>query len=138
RAGQLLDFEILLNGTCVVTTPSQNGRGPGKRRVDVWEAEWRRDHATLASPGSVYGDYLRRKLEPAAELLDAAVTARGEVQARRGDRPAPIRFVAANLIGTLRVESPAAFLDLLAVGVGRSRAFGCGLLLVSRPGTVLA
>lgn len=129
---QPLDYEIRLNATRVVTRP--DGK---KQRTDVWEAVWQPDRNTPRSPHEVYGEYLARKLDGAAEVLDARVTERGEVQARRGGRGDVARFVATNLIGTLRVTDPEQFLNIIAAGVGRAKAFGCGLLCLSRPGTVL-
>jgi CRISPR system Cascade subunit CasE len=138
-AGQLLDFEIRLNATAVVSAPGRKeSERPRKRRVDVWESVWGRDKQTSLSQVSVYSDYLSRKLTAVAEVLDAAITERGEVQARRGDVPEPIRFVATNVIGTLRVTDPEGLPPLISNGIGRSKAFGCGLLLVSHPGTILA
>jgi CRISPR system Cascade subunit CasE len=134
RPGQSLDFEIRLNATRVVTDRTTGS----KHRTDVWEAVWRADRETPRTPHEVYGDYLRRKLEGAAELGSARVIERGEVRARRGDRREAIRFVAANLIGTLRVTDPASLLEVVATGIGREKAFGCGLLCLSAPGTVLA
>jgi CRISPR system Cascade subunit CasE len=134
QVGQALDFEIRLNATQVVTDPT-SGR---KRRTDAWEAVWRADKATERTPHEVYGEYLQRRLEGATEVKSARVTERGEVRARRGDRREAIRFVAVNLIGTLRVLDPARFMEIIAGGIGREKAFGCGLLCLSAPGTVLA
>lgn len=131
--GQLLDYEIRVNATRVVT------RADGKKqRTDAWEAVWQVDKDTPQTPHEVYGDYLTRKLEGAASVLSARVIERGEVQARRGDRRDTARFVATNLIGTLRVEDPETLGRILVGGIGRAKAFGCGLLCLSRPGTVLA
>jgi CRISPR system Cascade subunit CasE len=132
--GQPLDFEIRLNATQVVTDPT-TGR---KRRTDVWEAVWQADQQTPRTPHDVYGEYLQRKLEDVAEVRSARVVERGEVRARRGDRREAIRFVAVNVIGTLTVLDPTRFLEVVAAGIGRSKAFGCGLLCLSAPGTVLA
>ena len=131
--GQWLDYEIRINATQVVTRP--DGR---KQRTDVWEAVWQADRNTPRTPHEVYGEYLTRKLAGAAAVRSARVTERGEVRARRGDRRDAARFVATNLIGTLNVEDPEAFRVVLAAGIGRAKAFGCGLLCLSRPGTVLA
>jgi CRISPR system Cascade subunit CasE len=132
--GQALDFEIRLNATQVVTDPA-TGR---KRRTDAWEAVWQADKQTPRTPHDVYGEYLQRKLEDVAEVQSARVVERGEVRARRGDRREAIRFVAANVIGTLTVLDSTRFLEIVAAGIGRSKAFGCGLLCLSAPGTVLA
>lgn len=130
--GTILDYEIRINATAVVTSPS--GR---KRRTDVWDAVFAANRNDPRSPHDVYTAYLKRKLEGMAEILDGRVTARGQVRARRPGARAPIAFIAANLIGTLRVEDPAALMETIGDGIGRSKAFGCGLLCLSRPGSIL-
>ena len=49
---------------------------------------------------------------------------------REKDKPA--RFGQMDFTGRLTVTDPAAFLAALAAGFGRSRAFGCGLMLIRR------
>lgn len=139
-AGQLLDYEVRVNATRVVTGPDRDTHGlPKKRRHDIWELLWTADKTDMSrTPHRAYGEWLARQLAGAAEILEAQVTERGEVMACRGDRPNVVRFVAANLIGTLRIQDPTRFLDIIAAGIGRARAFGCGLICLSRPGTVLA
>ena len=131
-SGQTVDFEIRLNATRVVTA----GDGAKSRR-DVWDAVFEADRADPRSPDDIYYAYLSRKLEGAAQVLAARVTERGLMQPRRaGDRP--MTMVVTNVIGTLGVQDPAALIGRLAAGIGRGKAFGCGLLCLSRPGTVLA
>ncbi len=48
------------------------------------------------------------------------------------DAGPPVRFSQLEFSGTLDVTVPAAFLDGIANGFGRARAFGCGLMLVRR------
>lgn len=48
----------------------------------------------------------------------------------RGEKP--IRFGMLDLTGLLTVREPDRFLAALAQGFGRSRAFGCGLMLIRR------
>lgn len=144
--GQLLDFEIRVNATRVVTGPDRKANGKlRKRRYDVWELVWKADKENFDNtPHHTYGEWLAGQLEGLAELVPdadgalARVTARGEVQARRGGRSDVPRYVATNLIGTLRVQDPGRFIEKIGRGIGRAKAFGCGLLLISRPGTVLA
>ena len=133
RPGTVLDYEIRINATKVVTQPSGV-----KRRTDVWDAVFAADREDSRSPHEVYAAYLQRKLEGIADILDGRVTARGQVRIRRPGQPDPITFIAANLIGTLRVSDPEALIRTVGEGIGRSKAFGCGLLCLSRPGTVLA
>lgn len=131
-SGTALDFEIRFNATKDI--PREKGRS---RRVDVWDAAWREDKDTEKTPHDVYRAYLERRLAGAAEVLDARVTERGFVRARRHLRHRPITFVAVNVIGTLRVVASDALNGILGQGIGRSKAFGCGVLCLSRPGTVL-
>lgn len=138
--GQRLDFEIRINATTLVSNHlGERGasRTNTKQRKDVWEAVWQGDRRTPLTPAEVYRGYLARKLEGLADIIELHVLERGEIQARRGDVAQPIRFVAANLVGRLTVVDPVRFLHLVVAGMGRSKAFGCGLLLVSIPGTVL-
>jgi CRISPR system Cascade subunit CasE len=130
--GTPLDFEIRLNATKDLPRD-----GKRSRRVDVWEAVWRKDKDTALSPHEVYGAYLERKLGAGATLRSARLTARGMVRARRNLGSRPITFVATNLVGTLEVRESARLIGTVASGIGRSKAFGCGMLCLSRPGTVL-
>lgn len=126
-----LDFEIRINATRDLKT---NG---GTRRTDVWEAVWKRDKGTEQSPDVVYGEYLARKLEAAAEVVSCHVVERGFVRARKNLKRAPITFVSTNLIGMLRVDDAQELRQIVAQGIGRSKSFGCGLLCLSRPASVL-
>ncbi|MCZ8146714.1 MAG: type I-E CRISPR-associated protein Cas6/Cse3/CasE [Roseomonas sp.] len=49
---------------------------------------------------------------------------------RQGARP--LHFSVVDFDGVLEVTDPARFLAALAAGFGRSRAFGCGLMLIRR------
>lgn len=130
-ADQLVDYEIRINATRVVTQDS--GR---KKRIDVWDAVFAEDPETEETPHGVYREYLARKMEDRAHVLDCRVVERGMTKvARQGRRPIP--FVATNLVGTLRISDPAKLLTGMGQGFGRSKAFGCGLLCLSRPGSIL-
>lgn len=50
----------------------------------------------------------------------------------KGKGKGPIRFSAVHYEGILTVTDPSAFTKMLAEGLGKSRAFGCGLMLVKR------
>ena len=130
--GTRLDFEIRLNATKDVRLDS--GR---TKRTDVWEAVWQANPDTSQTPVHVYQEYLARKLEGAAIVDAAHLTARGFVRARRNLHQRAITFVAVNVIGSLTVEASDRLRGVMARGIGRSKAFGCGLLCLSRPGSVL-
>jgi CRISPR system Cascade subunit CasE len=128
RTSQRLDFEIRINATTSVDG----------RRKEVWDAALQADPSTGETRDSVYRDYLSRKLEGAASILRAHVTERMPVRPRRGDMGgASMFFIATNVVGQLEVTSPDGLIDEIASGIGRAKAFGCGLLCISRPGTVL-
>ncbi|MBU2885468.1 type I-E CRISPR-associated protein Cas6/Cse3/CasE [Gilvimarinus agarilyticus] len=44
----------------------------------------------------------------------------------------PIQFASVNYEGTLTVTDPECFLQLLQQGIGRAKAFGCGLMMIRR------
>lgn len=135
--GAALDYEVRINATRVHTRTDGEGNKTKTRR-DVWDVVFDEDPETARSPHDVYGSYLRRKLDGAAEVEEARVVDRGWVKAKKGGKRHPIQFVATNLIGTLEIVDPELLMETIAHGVGRSKAFGCGLLCLSRPGTVLA
>ncbi len=129
------DFELRANATKDVPGP----QGTRSKRVDVWDATWRDDPQTADDPHGVYRSYLQRRLEGVAHIDRVRVTERGQVKVRRTlQHGAPIVFVATNLIGTLTIQDPERLRERIARGIGRSRSLGCGLLCLSRPGTVLA
>lgn len=132
QRGMVLDYEIRVNATRIVTYA--DGK---KKRKDVWDAVFEADRDDRRSPHDVYRAYLDRKLQGAARICGTRVTERGGVRAARADRRHPIQFIAANAIGSLVIEDPERFLDLVREGIGRAKAFGCGLLCLSKPGTVL-
>jgi CRISPR system Cascade subunit CasE len=144
RPGMALDFEVRVNATRCLARP--DGRG---RREEIWNvvhAAQRADPSGARdprSPDDVYRAWMERALAGAAEVTEARVTERGEVRARRGDprglheKDRRVLFVAANVVGSLRVADPERLVALAAAGIGRARAFGCGLLCLSRPGSVL-
>ena len=55
------------------------------------------------------------------------------IQIGRGSSAAPIRVSVLRFNGLLEVTDPARFLEAIAFGFGRARAFGCGLMLIRRP-----
>jgi len=131
--GQHLDFELRVNAV----RQKVDEQTHKTLRTDLWDAVWGADPETRLTPHEVYGAWLANKLSDCATVRATRVTERGEVRARRpGDRMAA-SFIAANLIGQLEVVGPDGLLAVIGAGLGRSRAFGCGLLCLSSPGSVL-
>lgn len=49
------------------------------------------------------------------------------------DKGRPIRFSSVDYEGLLEVTDPGRLIETLARGIGRAKAFGCGLMLIRRP-----
>jgi CRISPR system Cascade subunit CasE len=65
--------------------------------------------------------------------VDGYETVRLPREPTDGDKkPKPIMFGILDIAGVLTVRDPPRFLAALATGFGRSRAFGCGLMLIRR------
>jgi CRISPR system Cascade subunit CasE len=50
----------------------------------------------------------------------------------KGKEKSPIKFSSIHYAGALTVTDPEAFIGMLGKGIGKSKAFGCGLMLVKR------
>ncbi|WP_318389720.1 type I-E CRISPR-associated protein Cas6/Cse3/CasE [Enterobacter sp.] len=71
---------------------------------------------------------LRQGEQNGFALVDVETDAYRQQQLRKDGQP--IRFSSVDLTGVLIVTDPDAFLTRLAQGFGKSRAFGCGLMLI--------
>jgi CRISPR system Cascade subunit CasE len=90
------------------------------RRTLVEEAgrDW------LVRQGERYGFRLREDLRP--------LRVDGYQQLRVPRSGPDVRFSVLDFAGVLEVTDPERFLDRLAVGFGKAKAFGCGLMLLRR------
>jgi CRISPR system Cascade subunit CasE len=142
--GQVLGFEVRVRPTV---------RAAKGERDAFLHAVERADGAPLQRE-AVYVQWLREHLAPregvvreawqgAVDLLDDVhlvgfqrqrVVRRTQATGDEARRGRVIDGPDALLKGHLRVRDPAAFAKLLARGVGRHRAFGFGMLLLSRAG----
>lgn len=97
-------------------------RKEGERREARPEVVIQAGRAWLAAQGARHG------FTP-----DADVAVDGYDQ-RRLPRPdnARLRYSVVDFEGVLTVDDPQAFLPALAIGFGRAKAFGCGLMLIRR------
>ncbi|EFF6567854.1 type I-E CRISPR-associated protein Cas6/Cse3/CasE [Escherichia coli] len=66
-------------------------------------------------------------------LLDTSVDAYRQQQLRRENSRQLIQFSSVDYTGMLTVTDPGLFVQRLSQGYGKSRAFGCGLMLI-KPG----
>lgn len=143
RTGQPLDFQVRVNATRVVTDPERtDARGrPKKQRFDVWDRVWGAEPETRRTPADVYGEWLTRQLAGAAEVRSVGVVGRGPLDISRGmdrddEKTRRIRMVFAELTGRLVVEDAERLLETVVSGVGRGKAFGCGLMLLWPTGSL--
>ena len=125
-SGLSLDFNLL-------TLPQRRMRDGGE--IDAYDLHRRRATEKcdpLLSREDVYIAWLAEKVERSwgAYLLGIrVVSARRRPQTRRaGERTLPA--TATEFDGTLRVEDPARFRNMLAEGVGRHRSYGYGMILI--------
>ncbi len=128
--GRCLGFEVLC---CPVARRTEDGKTIEK---DVFLARCdRHGGETPLRRAVVYAEWLREKLDGAAELVEMTVmgfklqrllrkTQGGSRQKRWLQRPEAL------FSGTLLVSDGEAFARLLRRGIGRHRAFGYGMLLL--------
>lgn len=140
-AGQVLGFEVRVRPTVRAAKGERDAflhaveqaQGAPLVRETVY-AQWLREHLA-AREGAP-----RESWQGAVELLDVRMVAyqrldvvrRTQAQAGEARRGRVIDGPDTVLKGHLRVVDPIAFSQLLARGVGRHRAFGFGMLLLSR------
>jgi CRISPR-associated protein Cas6/Cse3/CasE subtype I-E len=124
--GSVVGFDLLVNATTVLRGPEP--ADTPKLRRDVWDAQFRVDRGKGRWRVDPYADYLARRLGTAAGIRDVALVERQAWRVRRHLGEAPMRFIATRLVGRLTVTDPDLLLDLIVSGIGRAKAFGCGLL----------
>lgn len=142
--GQVLGFEVRLRPTVRAAKGERDAflhaveqaQGAPLQREAVY-VQWLREHLAPREGAA------REAWQGAVELLDDVhlagyqrqqVVRRTQAAGGEARRGRVIHGPDALLKGHLRVRDPAAFAQLLARGVGRHRAFGFGMLLLSRPG----
>ncbi|NOZ94402.1 MAG: type I-E CRISPR-associated protein Cas6/Cse3/CasE [Acidobacteria bacterium] len=137
--GQRLAFSLRANP--VVRRRRQDGR---QRRDDVVmdaKRRFKEEHPDEAVPmAHIIQEAGAAWLRSRAHGLGFAVDSRmvrcdGYRQHRLTRRGSPVRFSTVDMEGLLAVTDPERFVETLFTGVGPSKAFGCGLLLVRRAGS---
>lgn len=74
--------------------------------------------------------WLTRQFADAGEIESSNILPHAPIYFRKGSRGG--KLVSVTFDGVMRVRDPAALVTLLENGVGKAKAFGCGLLLVRR------
>lgn len=75
-------------------------------------------------------NWLKKKLENAASLENAEITEKRNLYFRKDGKAGKI--ITTSFSGQIRVDDPISMRTILEQGIGRAKAFGCGLMLVSR------
>lgn len=101
-------------------------RGRWRKEVDVADLLIERDGRNPADRDWIYGEWLAQRLSAAGDLLSEGF----EVRHVREAGPAGVNAV---LEGDVKIRDPAALFDLLHSGIGRSRAYGHGMLILRPP-----
>lgn len=114
KSGQILRFRIKANPT---KRDNASRKRVGLRRPADQEAWLRRQ----AGRGGF-------------EVLEVRIGNAAGVTGRQKEKPDPIRLETALFEGLLRIVEPETFRDTLRKGIGRGRAYGCGLLSVAPSG----
>ncbi|GGD08393.1 type I-E CRISPR-associated protein Cas6/Cse3/CasE [Franconibacter daqui] len=107
----------------------------GKRHDVLMNAkrEWRRgegDNALWASQEQAALAWLVAQGEQSGFCVEQANVAAYRQQQIVKSRGELIQFSSVDFEGVLRVTQPAFFLERMALGFGKCRAFGCGLMLI--------
>ncbi len=140
RAGDRLQFQLRVNA---VVTRKADDHGKRRIRRDIIEAaidEYRKADPSGESwpPPSVIHHqaatvWMKKQGEKHGfEPGDCLVSNHQFHKPRKPGDTHKRHFTSLDIQGSLEVTEPKAFLDLLRQGLGRSKAYGCGLMLVRR------
>lgn len=133
-AGRRLGFSLRVRPT--VRTDRGGDRGKAAE-IDAYVAALRAAPDTRPDRQAVYRAWLETRLHAGgARILDLRFDGEERAPVLRRDRDRALRKVeghSASVTGLLEVSDADGFAALLARGVGRHRAFGYGMLLLSPP-----
>ncbi|EEG2528293.1 type I-E CRISPR-associated protein Cas6/Cse3/CasE [Salmonella enterica] len=128
--GQILRFTLRANPTICKAGKRHDLLMEAKRQVktqpdsrDIWTYQQQAALEWLSRQGEQDGFSLR----------EASVDAYRQQQIRREKSRQMIQFSSVDYAGVLVVNNPVLFLQRLVQGYGKSRAFGCGMMLI-KPG----
>jgi len=116
RSGQMLRFMIRANPTKRIKEENKT-TNQGRVRVPIIDEE-------------EMSVWLRRKLKDAAVLHEMVINGQNILYFRKGSDTGKI--VAITYSGLLEIKNEKKLLNIIEKGIGPAKAFGCGLLSVSR------
>lgn len=128
--GQTLRFNLRANPTICKAGKRHDLLMEAKHQVkarmgsqDIWSQQQQVALGWLSRQGEQHG----------FSLCEVNVDAYRQQQIRRDKARQMIQFSSVDYSGVLVVNDPERFLQRLAVGYGKSRAFGCGMMMI-KPG----
>lgn len=136
--GDLLAYKIRVNPTVTIST----GQSRGKRHDVLMHAKYQAKQRGVDDGQSLqpiminaaqqwFADETR--LQRWGVTLDALPDVESYTQHKAvGQDRRNVQFSSADLQGTLTVSEPDRFIETLVTGIGKAKAFGCGLMLVRR------
>ncbi|MGG5960514.1 type I-E CRISPR-associated protein Cas6/Cse3/CasE [Salmonella enterica] len=128
--GQILRFTLRANPTICKAGKRHDLLMEAKRQVKTQPDS--RDIRTYQQQAAL--EWLSRQGEQNGfSLREASVDAYRQQQIRREKSRQMIQFSSVDYAGVLVVNNPVLFLQRLVQGYGKSRAFGCGMMLI-KPG----
>jgi CRISPR system Cascade subunit CasE len=142
KAGESLQFELRANPTVRHDRSGKSSRHDvvmeakkkllAERGFQRW-AEWTEDRPVLhAVIHEACAHWLERRGSTSGFEMDSnSLMVEGYAQ-HREKRGGELRFTSVDLAGRLIVTDPTSFQSVLLQGLGRAKAFGCGLMLVRR------
>ena len=135
RAGMRLGFDLKARPVMRLAKPLDAGDETFRKgaEVDAFLVEALRRDAALPRE-EVYLDWLADRFGDAARLERAACRLARFQRSRVIRNGRPTEGPEAVIHGTLTVTDPARFGRMLALGIGRHRAYGFGMLLLRPPG----
>ncbi|RTR06300.1 type I-E CRISPR-associated protein Cas6/Cse3/CasE [Halomonas nitroreducens] len=137
EAGDKLAFRLRANPTVAKSVAGKRGQRADVLMAAKYPFEVGKERTSQACIEAM-DEAARGWLAERAEFWGFHLPVKPEVGAYRQhalpkDRGHPIRFSSVDYEGLLEVTEPGRLIEMLAQGVGRAKAFGCGLMLLRRP-----
>lgn len=133
-AGRRLGFSLRMRPTVRVDRDGDRSR---TAEIDAYVAALRASPDSPPVRQEVYAEWLRvRLVAGGARMIEMRLEGEERAPVLRRDRDRSLRRVeghAASVVGSIEIADADRFAALLARGIGRHRAFGYGMLLLSPP-----
>lgn len=137
QGGEQLAFRLRANPTI---DRKESGKKNATRHDVLMDAKTQCRRENITDPEEIHArmndaalQWLHRKSQMAGFTLEGTPQVTGYRQQSIHRKGRDIRFSSIDYEGLLSVASPESFTSSLSQGLGRSKAFGCGLMMIRRP-----